>query len=178
MTLEGRLLQPAWAKTQAHIYYRRPLIYTRILWLPLDSAVVLALDGRPVSIRRARESGLRIGERESTGSLATDRTRGSRLGPRDRPGAPVRAPDRAPASHAGRRAAAVVRGRFKDAWVFMDRPNEADDNAERLFEYVREHRPDINAWFAISGDSTDYVRLRSHHSRDASLPVARASSGC
>ena len=58
---------------------------------------------------------------------------------------------------------AAVRERYRDAWVLTDRPNEADDNGERLFEYLREHRPDINAWFAISAESPDYVRLRVDH---------------
>ncbi len=62
--------------------------------------------------------------------------------------------------HAGRAVTAVlrrarsaaVRERYRDAWVLADRANEADDNGERLFEHLRSNRPDINAWFAISGE--------------------------
>src|SRR6185369_1832250 len=54
----------------------------------------------------------------------------------------------------------VFRNQFKDAWVLMDRINNADDNGERLFEYLREQRPDINAWFVVAGDSPDWRRLK------------------
>ena len=47
--------------------------------------------------------------------------------------------------------------------MLADRANEADDNAERLFEHLRANRPDINAWFAISGEAPDYARLRAAH---------------
>ena len=38
---------------------------------------------------------------------------------------------------------------YRDAWVLMDRVHDADDNGERLFEYLRASRPDINAWFVL-----------------------------
>jgi glycosyltransferase involved in cell wall biosynthesis len=172
VTIAGHPVEPAWTKTQAHIYYRRPLFHTRVLWVPLDSGVALALDGRPVPIRRARESGLRIGEPEVDRSI--DAVEGSSNGVLDRVvGRVTRVARRVGPSLVRRQArSASVRARFRDAWVFMDRPNEADDNGERLFEYVREHRPDINAWFAISPDSADYVRLRSTH---GSRVVARGT---
>ncbi len=147
VTLDGSPIAPAWAKTQANVYYRRPLLRTRILWLPMDPRVALVLDGTPVPIGREPEPGTRIG---AAGA---------------RPRGPVGRATRL----AGRIRAAVVRadarrravaGRYRDAWVFMDRPDEADDNAERLFEHVREHRPDINAWFAIGAGVTDHARLR------------------
>ena len=53
-----------------------------------------------------------------------------------------------------------MRARYRDAWVLADRATEADDNAERLFEHLRANRPDINAWFTISGDAPDHARLR------------------
>lgn len=52
------------------------------------------------------------------------------------------------------------RGRFRDAWVLMDRIFEADDSGERLFEHLRAHRPDINAWFVLASTSADWDRMR------------------
>ena len=53
------------------------------------------------------------------------------------------------------------RERYKDAWVVMDRPLRADDNGEHLYRYLIRERTDINAFFLLSKDSTDWARLRS-----------------
>ena len=41
-----------------------------------------------------------------------------------------------------------------------DRPEKADDNGEVFFEYLRREHPEIRSFFVISGDSTDYERIR------------------
>ncbi|MCB0917992.1 MAG: glycosyltransferase [Actinobacteria bacterium] len=53
------------------------------------------------------------------------------------------------------------RNRFKDAWVLMDRVHDADDSGEHLFRYLREQRPDINAWFVLEEGTPDWKRLES-----------------
>src|SRR5690606_35056214 len=50
--------------------------------------------------------------------------------------------------------------RFDDAWVLMDRADLAGDNAEHLYRWLREHRPQVNAWFVLREDSPDFARLR------------------
>jgi CDP-glycerol glycerophosphotransferase (TagB/SpsB family) len=42
----------------------------------------------------------------------------------------------------------------------MDRLHDADDNGQRLFEYLRAERPDINAWFVIEKGTPDDRRIR------------------
>ncbi len=37
----------------------------------------------------------------------------------------------------------------------MDRVDDADDNAERLFEHLRVARTDINAWFVVQKGTDD-----------------------
>ena len=54
----------------------------------------------------------------------------------------------------------LVRRRYRDAWCLMDRIHNADDNAERLFRYLRTERPDINAWFVLEKGTPDWFRLR------------------
>lgn len=49
---------------------------------------------------------------------------------------------------------------YRDAWIFMDRDNQADDNAEHLYRYVHNNRPDISAWFVLQRESHDWKRLR------------------
>ena len=53
----------------------------------------------------------------------------------------------------------TVRKRFRNAWVLMDRIHDADDNGERLFRYLRENRPDINAWFVLEKGTPDWKRM-------------------
>lgn len=48
---------------------------------------------------------------------------------------------------------------YDNAWIFMDRDNQADDNAEHLYRYVMNHRPDIDAYFVLNHDSHDWDRL-------------------
>ena len=45
-------------------------------------------------------------------------------------------------------------------WLFMDRMNKADDNAEHLYRYVMQHCPDKkNIYFLLTRDSEDWARL-------------------
>jgi glycosyltransferase involved in cell wall biosynthesis len=57
--------------------------------------------------------------------------------------------------------ARLARRKYAGAWVFLDRIHDAGDSGEILFKHVREHHPEINAWFVIVKDSADYARLRS-----------------
>lgn len=50
--------------------------------------------------------------------------------------------------------------RFLNAWVVMDRDNQAHDNGEALYRFLSTERPDINAWFVINETSPDYARLK------------------
>ncbi|WP_417373139.1 CDP-glycerol:glycerophosphate glycerophosphotransferase [Glutamicibacter protophormiae] len=49
--------------------------------------------------------------------------------------------------------------KYKDAWVFMDRPERANDNAEHLYREILQKHKDINAWFILKRDSSDWERL-------------------
>jgi glycosyltransferase involved in cell wall biosynthesis/CDP-glycerol glycerophosphotransferase (TagB/SpsB family) len=52
-----------------------------------------------------------------------------------------------------------VRARYANAWTFIDRDNQAQDNAEHLYRHVRQAHPEVNAWFVLSRSSTDWDRL-------------------
>ena len=49
--------------------------------------------------------------------------------------------------------------RFTDAWIMMDRATLAGDNAEHLYRYLANERPDVNAWFVLERSSPDWQRL-------------------
>ena len=53
----------------------------------------------------------------------------------------------------------TVQSRYKDAWMFIDRDTQADDNAEHLYRWVIKHHPGINAFFVLRQDSPDWSRL-------------------
>lgn len=47
----------------------------------------------------------------------------------------------------------------RGAWLLMDRDSRANDNAEHLYRYIRDNRPDIPLYFIISKSSHDWIRL-------------------
>lgn len=44
-------------------------------------------------------------------------------------------------------------------WIFIDRNNQADDNAEHLYRYVMKNHPEQSIYFALNRDSHDWNRL-------------------
>lgn len=48
---------------------------------------------------------------------------------------------------------------YKDAWIFFDRLDLADDNAEHLYRYVKDQYPYIKIYFALKKTSKDWSRL-------------------
>ncbi|KAF0819034.1 hypothetical protein KIS4809_2326 [Bacillus sp. ZZV12-4809] len=50
--------------------------------------------------------------------------------------------------------------RRKPIWLFMDRVNKADDNAEVLFEYANKQNDGVKKYFVINRDSEDFGRIR------------------
>lgn len=48
---------------------------------------------------------------------------------------------------------------YGESWIFMDRPSRADDNAEHLYRYVKNNHPEVNSWFMLERDSSDWNRL-------------------
>ena len=47
----------------------------------------------------------------------------------------------------------------KRIWIFIDREDAADDNAEQLFKYVVKQKDDVDKYFIINKDNPDYERL-------------------
>lgn len=48
--------------------------------------------------------------------------------------------------------------KYRNAWVFLDRKDRADDNAEHLYKYVSNSTKE-NAWFLLERTSSDWDRL-------------------
>ncbi|ELY5937165.1 CDP-glycerol glycerophosphotransferase family protein [Cronobacter malonaticus] len=50
---------------------------------------------------------------------------------------------------------------YDQAWIFMDRDTQADDNAEHLYRYVHKKHPDQKNLFVLKKTSHDWGRLQS-----------------
>lgn len=63
-------------------------------------------------------------------------------------------------------------------WYLLDHPERADDNAEHLYRYLMNHRPEINAVFALQRDSKDWERLfnEGFHLVDYGSPESSAAA--
>lgn len=52
--------------------------------------------------------------------------------------------------------------RNKRIWIFMDRPDKADDNAEHLFRYSVRQEDGIEKYFVVSKESSDFDRMKQY----------------
>jgi glycosyltransferase involved in cell wall biosynthesis len=169
-SLAGREIPVAFAKTMAHRYYGRDLLYERILWVPAGRLEV-RLDGEAVPVRRKWPKIRRRGRRPNRRRSLPRRVLAYRHLPLQEIQRRIakrrrRIVQRVRGSILRRIAAGPpFRGRFERSWLVMDRVHDADDNGERLFEYLRSDRPDINAWFAIERDTPDWHRMRAVYGR-------------
>jgi glycosyltransferase involved in cell wall biosynthesis len=165
-SIDDETATPAYAKTMAHRYYGRDLLFTRIVWLPASGRLRVLLDGKPVRIRRHWPRVRSGASRPGRASRVSRRL--SRYWQRSPAEAArvtlhrLRSTVRNAWGASLRRLAALeaYRTRFRDAWILMDRIHDADDNGERLYEHIRRNRPDINAWFVLERHTADWQRLR------------------
>ncbi len=140
-THAGKSIAPAFHKDRLEYQGRDFTIFERILWLPVPAAQ----DGLLELRLNGREAGLKRTPQEVRQAFATPP-----LDDRDFP----------PEARALRKfIKSPAAGRFKDAWLFMDKDVQADDNAEHLYRWVMRNQPEINAWFVLSQDSHDWPRL-------------------
>jgi CDP-glycerol glycerophosphotransferase (TagB/SpsB family) len=54
----------------------------------------------------------------------------------------------------------AIARKYADAWVLMDRVHDAADSGEILFRYLREHHPEINAWFVLEKGGKEWDRFK------------------
>lgn len=147
----GEPVPVRYGKVRAHEYFERTLMYERIAWVPLDGTLRVLLNGTAMPIQPGWEPthNTTVRDWQVRQWFEDDEPRKTSR-PHVRPNErPLIALAKTPA----------VRHQFKNAWVLMDRIHDADDNAERLFRYLRTNRPDINAWFVLEKDTPDWKRL-------------------
>lgn len=158
----GEAIVPAHAKVRHWDFYGRTLLKERIVWLPANRTIRVALDGADVDLV-FRDWEL---PPEPVGVMPPGQLRywlndssifRSRM--------PLHVRPRTPRSKKGKVAQRLyhrppARTRYADAWVLMDRVHDANDSAEILFRHLREHHPDINAWFVLEKGTPEWDRFR------------------
>jgi glycosyltransferase involved in cell wall biosynthesis len=152
---EGVPARPVYSKTRSLIYFDRTLMHERIVWLP-SGAVRVELDGADVDVRLTEPELPRYTLRLwniRDGLVPQPRTEAPAYRRKPLPGLGDRLLLRASRSKVATRL-------FGDAWVLIDRIENADDSAELLFRYLRTHRRKVNAWFVLQKGTPDYRRLR------------------
>ena len=208
--VRGRPVQPVHAKIRDISCLGRVLMHERIVWLPADGTIRIALDGNPMPLLMGPEpdptfvvrpaqmwrrmtnrppparlqpaapaghitktSALQVSSHPVPGPTMTRAhqvMRRLRTGARAvrAPSVPRRSSPGGSARQANRGGAVlrrvarlpVVARRYDRAWVFLDRDDQAQDNAEHLYRHVRANHPETNAWFVLRADSPDWPRLR------------------
>jgi len=138
----GRDCEPAYAKNRSVHAGDGYRIFERILWLPLPTGD----DGRIALTIAGQDSGLNHTSQQLHAAFAPRPLNDAAFPPQ------VRALRRLAVSP-------VIQKKFKDAWLFIDKDTEADDNAEHLYRWVQCNNPEINAWFVLSEFSHDWSRL-------------------
>ncbi|UJP09725.1 CDP-glycerol glycerophosphotransferase family protein [Microbacterium sp. KUDC0406] len=178
---QGTPVEPVWSKYRGIRYFRSNLVHERIVWIPFHEGMTVSVDGVArrfqlatdaaaswtLSPALARRVGFRGSYSQRALQLNSQSSRRARLVASFR-----RRQTQARRILQGNsprffrvwdrltRLIATRTNRYADAWVFMDRDTQAQDNAEHLYRWVSEHKPEINSWFVISKKSSDWSRLR------------------
>lgn len=155
-------IEPYLAKTRDIVYAGRVLAHERILWLTSRASISIELNGSPVKIAAARTSrprstwypGSFVNRFEPRRNRSTDARRPSTFRKVVNPNTWYRILIK------GLATVRPVRRRYNQSWILMDRVERGHDNAEHLFKHLQRHEPQINAWFAVEKNSTDWKRLR------------------
>lgn len=163
--LDGVAIDPAHGKYRACRYYYRAGLHQRIAWLPIARGrrLQLLLNGKPHPLvldppaRTAWSAPAAAGD-----ALWLEAARAAfwpGQGGRKQRAMPLKSRLKL-VLFATLARLPWIRARFRDAWVFVDRDINADDNAEHLYRWVREHHPEINAWFLLDRGVSDWTRLQ------------------
>jgi glycosyltransferase involved in cell wall biosynthesis len=156
---DGVPVEPAHAKVRDHQVFGRTVMFERILWVPAGAPLRIQLDGRDVTL-------LLEPPRRTAYTLNPPaiRRRLGHTGPREKPTVADDPPAR-PGMVERLARSRWARSRYGAAWLLMDRLFDADDNGQRLFEYLRRDRPEIPAWFTVQRGTPAWRALRRKHRR-------------
>lgn len=158
--INGCVVTPTYAKYRACKFFTRTLHWQRIVWVSMvpGNQLTCIIDGVSVPITMdCGEGGEAAGPAVDGSVLQIEKLHrpakgGQQSLPLNLRGIKAR----------GLRAIAHlpwVATRFQDAWVFIDRDEDADDSAEHMYRWVAKNHPEINSWFLLKPSTPDWERL-------------------
>lgn len=192
--VRGSVVEPRYVADVGLEYLGRRIVWQRYLWLPVETGFTVELGGVQAHIDLRANAGR--SEDVDTGVLST---RAVAAAARAEPQATLRGLRRV-RRRGGlmlREAKAILRERpsvlaavrradiawrsmsrglsreFAGAWVFIDRDVDANDSAEILYRWVQRERPEINSWFVLRRESSDWPRLEAEGFRLVAYGTAR-----
>lgn len=178
ITVDGHEVTPEFETVQDFVFYGRPLVRRRVLWIPRGFVTEMHVDDQQVVFARGEVPNhyATLTRRQLEPQILAQRRRvvdpnEVELTNKQHVWRAVR--ERAISTRKSLRKSAIrnavapalarsrrAREKFEGAWVFIDRDTDANDNAEHAYRYVLRHRPDINAFFVLNRDSKDWDRLQ------------------
>lgn len=178
ITVDGHEVTPEFETVQDFVFYGRPLVRRRVLWIPRGFVTEMHVDDQQVVFARGEVPNhyATLTRRQLEPQILAQRRRvvdpnEVELTNKQHVWRAVR--ERAISTRKSLRKSAIrnavapalarsrrARDKFEGAWVFIDRDTDANDNAEHAYRYVLRHRPDINAFFVLNRDSKDWDRLQ------------------
>jgi len=161
----GRAVEPIAAKTKSVALLQQDIYFERLVWLPAASWLQVELNGQRQDLVKGafEKPDYQLSRSDIMGYFSAE----SDVSPvpgreapriRRRRGQRKSGPSEQERLWAYAFADRQVR-RFSQAWIFMDRVNMAQDNAEHMYRFVVGHDKNVNAWFVLDRSSADWGRL-------------------
>lgn len=148
-TVGGVRMQPSASTVRMFEFVETPLVYETLAWVGFvgDGELSVEVEGSALPVRVGGSTRLSVSWHDLVSSAQKRALSGSGMPWEKRV---IRRLARQP----------IMRRRYQDAWILMDRDVQADDNAEHLYRYLQRSHPEINAWFVLRKTSHDWARLQ------------------
>jgi glycosyltransferase involved in cell wall biosynthesis/CDP-glycerol glycerophosphotransferase (TagB/SpsB family) len=168
---DGITIEPEYRKTRVHYFVGRELLREEIIWLPWKSAgrIACMLAGSPLPVKIIN------GQVTLTCLVPELDAILHRVASENIPEQAKLLRQLATSPE--------YQHKYLDAWLLMDAPSAADDNAEHLYRYILKNGMEVNAWFVLETQSSDWHRLQSegfrlipYGSREHSMALMNASN--
>lgn len=135
ITIDGKDIVPDYAKNVLHDFVGRPFCYERRIWLYIPS------DAKEIKFEIGNvPTKISLGGRQSAKGILVNEIK---------------------RHFESLRPKFDVDPEYSNAWIFMDRDVQADDNAEHLYRYMQHKHPEQKKYFVLQQNSHDWKRLQS-----------------
>jgi len=148
-TVGGVAIQPSASTVRMFEFVETPLVYETLAWVGFvgDGELSVKVEGFALPVSVGGSTRLSVSWHDLVSSAQKRALSGSGMPWEKRV---IRRLARQP----------IMRRRYENAWILMDRDVQADDNAEHLYRYLQRSHPEINTWFVLRKSSHDWARLQ------------------